>query len=700
MATAKITLSASRDIPFNKLVLSQANVRRVKAGVSIEELAEDIARRTLLQSLNVRPVLDGDGQETGMYEVPAGGRRFRALELLVKQKRMNKTQPVPCVVRTNGLAEEDSLAENVQRVALHPLDQFRAFQTLREKDLSEEEIAARFFVSPAVVKQRLKLAAVSENLLDVYAEDGMTLEQLMAFTVTNDHVRQEQVWKQLARSHIKEPYYIRRQLTEGAVRAADKRAQFVGVANYEAASGAVMRDLFEHDDGGWLQDPALLDRLVIEKLQAKAEALRVEGWKWIAVAPDFPYGHTAGLRQLDGQAVDLTDEERASRDALQAELDRIEQQHADADELPDEVDQRLGEIEKALAAFEERPVIFDAAEIARAGVFVSIDADGEFRIERGYVRPEDEPPVQPIESDGGDAPAASKPPGVAQRAVISIGTNGHADPQSEPEEDDGLKPLSERLITELTAHRTLALRDALAKDPGVAFAAVLHALCLGAFYRMSSGTCLEISAKSASFSTQAPGLADSASAKAIEARHQQWAKQLPKHEDDLWHELVGFDGDSQAALFAHCASLSVNAVHEPWNRSPRRLTHADTVARAVNLDMAAAGWTPTVDNYLGRVPKARILEAVRKAKGEASTQLIDHLKKPEMAKEAERLLTGTRWVPEPLRTPDPNRTAPDLQVEGDAEGLPAFLGDADNEEADDQAASDPEEPQQHPVAAE
>lgn len=35
----KITLSASRDIPFNKLVLSQANVRRIKAGVSIEELA-------------------------------------------------------------------------------------------------------------------------------------------------------------------------------------------------------------------------------------------------------------------------------------------------------------------------------------------------------------------------------------------------------------------------------------------------------------------------------------------------------------------------------------------------------------------------------------------------------------------------------------------------------------------------------------
>src|SRR5258708_18104459 len=182
----KITLSPSRDIPFNKLVLSQSNVRRVKAGVSIEQLAESIAQRTLLQSLNVRAVFDGEGNETGMFEVPPGGRRFRALELLVKQKRMAKTQAIPCVVRTAGLAEEDSFAENSQREPLHPLDQFRGFQTLREKGLSEEEIAARFFVSANVVKQRLKLAAVSSKLLDVYADTGMTLEQLMAFTVTND----------------------------------------------------------------------------------------------------------------------------------------------------------------------------------------------------------------------------------------------------------------------------------------------------------------------------------------------------------------------------------------------------------------------------------------------------------------------------------------------------------------------------------
>src|SRR3981189_1263602 len=143
-AVQKITLSPSRDIPFNKLVLSQSNVRRVQAGVSIEQLAESIAQRTLLQSLNVRAVTDAEGNETGMFEVPAGGRRYRALELLVKQKRMAKTQPVPCVVREGGIAEDDLLAENDERVGLHPLDQFRAFQTLRDLGMTEGDIAAAF----------------------------------------------------------------------------------------------------------------------------------------------------------------------------------------------------------------------------------------------------------------------------------------------------------------------------------------------------------------------------------------------------------------------------------------------------------------------------------------------------------------------------------------------------------------------------
>jgi ParB family transcriptional regulator, chromosome partitioning protein len=180
----------------------------VKAGISIEQLAESIAECTLLQSLMVRAVVDSEGSETGMFEVPAGGRRYRALEPLVKQKRMVKTQPVPCVIRDRGIAEDGSLAENDERVGLHPLDQFRAFQCLHEGGMSEEEIAARHFVTPAIVKQRLRLASVSKKLHEVYAEDGMTLEQLMAFSVTGDHARQEQIWEQVSRSGYDEPYKV------------------------------------------------------------------------------------------------------------------------------------------------------------------------------------------------------------------------------------------------------------------------------------------------------------------------------------------------------------------------------------------------------------------------------------------------------------------------------------------------------------
>ncbi|MFG1285343.1 ParB/RepB/Spo0J family partition protein, partial [Xanthobacter autotrophicus] len=187
-------------------------------------------------------------------------RRYRALELLVKRKRLARTAPVPCIVREGGIAEEDSLAENVQRAPLHPLDQFRAFLALREKGQSEEEIAAAFFVSVAVVKQRLKLASVSPKLLDVYAEDGLTLDQLMAFTVSGNHERQEQVLERLAQAYDKQPYVIRRMLTEGAVRASDKRARFIGIEAYETAGGTVLRDLFQGDDGGWLQDVTLVDR--------------------------------------------------------------------------------------------------------------------------------------------------------------------------------------------------------------------------------------------------------------------------------------------------------------------------------------------------------------------------------------------------------------------------------------------------------
>ena len=655
----KITLSASRDIPFNKLLLSQSNVRHIKAGVSIEELAEDIARRTLLASLTVRPVLDETGTETGMFEIPAGGRRYRALELLVKQKRLNRTAPVPCIIRTDGLSEEDSLAENIQRAPLHPLDQFRAFQAMREKGKSEEEIAAAFFVSASIVKQRLKLAAVAPSLLDAYAEEEMTLDQLMAFTVNPDHERQEQVWESLQRHYSKQPYEIRRMLTEGAVRASDRRAQYVGLDPYVDAGGAILRDLFQTDDGGWLQDAGLLDLMVTEKLREDAETVQAEGWHWVEVDTDFPYGHTYGMRRMAGEVEPMTDEEAATYDALKTEFEKLEADHADADELPDEVDARLGEIETAMETLQDRPVRFEEDELAIAGAFVSIDSSGRLRVERGYVRPEDEPALPSDDQSDGDTADAD-----VDDTDIDPETGA---PHDEENEDDGIKPLSDRLVTELTAHRTLALRDALAGDPNIAFVAALHVLTLKLFYRYGVNSCIEIDPRSAAFSAQAPGLADTPSAQAIEARSENWAKHLPKAPEDLWDVLIDFDSDTRQALFAHCVSLTLNAAHEAYNRRPGALAHADILATALRLDMAAVGWTPTAEAYLSRVTKAQILEAVREAKGDDAADRVAGLKKPEMVTAAEELLNGTGWLPEPLRTQSDSATAPEADQPAAAE---------------------------------
>ncbi len=694
-AVQKITLSPSRDIPFNKLVLAQTNVRSIKAGVSIEELAASIARRGLIQSIHVRPVLDAGGEETGMFEVPAGGRRYRALEMLVKQKRFAKTASVPCVVGNPFgpiLAEEISLAENVEHAPLRPLDQYRAFKDMLDKGMSEEEIAAAFFISTNLVKQRLKLTAVSTALLDVYAEDGMTIAQLEAFSISNDHARQELVWEAIKNSWSKEPYQIRRMLTENTVRTSDKRAAFVSLEAYEAAGGDVLRDLFQSDDGGWLQDVPLLERLVTGKLKTMADEIANEGWKWIEVAVSFPYGAANGLRELEGTPIDLTSEEQATLNALRGEFDKLQTQYEEADELPDDVDQRFGEIETAIKSIEARPVHFDPAEIARAGVFVSIDTDGSLLVERGYVKPEDETPVTP---EGGKHPGVDgcdvESTGSFQRAIITIGGQP-ADP--EDEEEDGNKPLPDRLIMELTADRTLALRDKLANDPATAFLAVLHKFVRDAFSRYSAqGVAMEVSVRGTVFPVQSEGLRDTIYARSIKDRHEAWEKRLPTDVADLWNALSALTGTEQAELFAHCASFGVNALYERADRYgngaisthgvQQRLADADHLARAVGLDMIDAGWRPTVGNYLGRVTKARILEAVREGAGERASQLIDHLKKGDMAKEAERLLADSGWLPEPLRLVDSDVKAIDTNAGDEDEALPEFLaGDNDAALAD------------------
>ena len=351
------------------------------------------------------------------------------------------------------------------------------------------------------------------------------------------------------------------------------------------------------------------------------------------------------MRQLRGATIDLTPEQEATRDALQAELDAIEAEHSGTDDdLPEEVDARLAEIEAALESLDHPGVVYDPGEIARAGAFISIDAGGGLRVERGYVRPEHEAPVAPEPERETVEDAASE-----YGSGSENGDEHRAASPIEPEEEDGIRPLSDRLMVELTSHRTVALRHVLGERPDIAFLAATHALSLQTFYLYPLDSCVEIKAGRRGLAN-VPGLADSPAAVAVGERHQALRDLLPSEPGELWDALIAMDRSTVKRILAHCVADSVNAVDDPYERRPRAVVHAGRLARAVDLDLAAEGWMPTVDNYLGRVTKARVLVAVEQGAGMQAAQRIAHLKKGEMAEQAEALLAGTGWLPEPLRT--------------------------------------------------
>ncbi|MER9182592.1 ParB/Srx family N-terminal domain-containing protein [Mesorhizobium sp. M0767] len=647
MSAKTVTASESGTevfIPLNKLKKSPRNARKTPhSGAIIEAYAASIAAKGILQNLVVEPELDGEGAETGFYFVSIGEGRRLAQLLRVKRKQIKKTEPIRCIIDTINDAREISLDENITREAMHPADQFEAFRELHEeRGWGAEEIAARFGITAHVVRQRLRLGAVSPTLMQVYRDGDLTLDHLMAFAITDDHARQEQVFENL--TYNRDPYIIRRELTRTHVAASDRRAVFIGAEAYMEAGGAILRDLFTEDRGGFYEDAALLDRLVIEKLQGISETVRqAEGWKWADVHIDFP--HANGLRRTYPQPVDLSEENKAAYAMASDEFNRLSDEWNSAEELPDDVDQSFGRLEAEIERIDALRHAFDPDVVSRGGVFVVLAHDGSARIERGFIRAEDElPELEAVTLQGGEGYAVND-----DGEIIEAGTGSDCDDANDGEAEDDGKPLSDLLIRDLTAHRTLGLRLALGEQPDIALVAVTHTLAAQTFYQGVEAHCLEIRPTSIYLAGHADGIEDTAAGKALVDRHAEWAADMPRDVADLWGFVASLDHASVMALFAHCASLTVNAVKQPCERKLRAYETANRLATAVSLDMTAH-WAPTVRTYLGRITRAHILDAVREAVSEEATDRLSDLKKQPMAEAAEQLLAGTGWLPAVLRT--------------------------------------------------
>jgi ParB family chromosome partitioning protein len=331
-------------ISLADLITSPANVRKTNSMNGIAELAASIEAHGLLQNLQVR---EGTA---GKFEVVAGGRRLAALKLLAKKKALAKDAPVACHVIDPDDAAEISLAENEMRQAMHPADQFEAFKALIDAGQGIEDVAAKFGVTPTVVRQRMKLASLSPKLTAIYRSGEMTLDLLMAFTVSDDHAAQEAAWFE-APDWQRSVHSIRHVLTAEHVRADSWRARFVTVEAYAAAGGGVITDLFRIEGEGYLTDPALLDRLVNEKLEGEAETVRQEGWAWVEIMTnDFDL---SGYGEVKGKVQPIPSKQVKAIAKLEREADRFPKQ----DELDDEQAERLEALEAEIEALSERDYI-------------------------------------------------------------------------------------------------------------------------------------------------------------------------------------------------------------------------------------------------------------------------------------------------------------------------------------------------------
>ena len=516
-------------IPLSKLIACPRNVRRLGRNDGIEELAASIKAHGLLQNLQVRA---GTG---GKFEVVAGQRRLAALKLLAKAKDLPKSAEIPCHICEGEAATEISLAENIMRLPMHPADQYEAFKAVADQGKSPEEIAARFGCSAAIVKQRLKLATVSPKLIEAYRHDEIELEQLMALAISDDHAAQEKLWFELSQFD-RYPRNIRRMLTQAHVDANDPRAQFVGIEAYVAAGGHVLRDLFDDGHGGYLTDPVLLNLLVTRKLEGEAETVCAEGWKWVEIMPEINREALRGFGRIYPERLPTGEEEQAEIDRLTAEYEALLDEHGE--DPPEETRAQFEALSARIDALSEGTERWEPEDIALCGSVVGISHGGRIVVERGLLRPEDAPAE--------DSPSRPKAGAVAK-----------------PKREDGL---SDRLVEDLTAHRTAALRAMLAGNADTALAAVVHTLALPLFYGFSRESSLDIRLTRGGLERSAEGIEDSPAAKALAERREVWEQKLPGRAEGFWDWLLAQDTAMRLDLLAYCAGCSVNAVKKAQER--------------------------------------------------------------------------------------------------------------------------------------
>jgi ParB family transcriptional regulator, chromosome partitioning protein len=614
-----------QNVPLSQLVLSPANMRKTPPSAAEDAALEASIRvHGILQNLVVHPAeIAGES----VYEVDAGGRRLKILQKLAAEGAIDPDARIPCKVEAPEDAVETSLAENTIRAAMHPADEFVAMAALIDAGASIDAVASRFGVSERHVRRRLSLGKLAPELLDAYRAGEIDLETVTAFTLGADHGAQRAVWAQLKDHSYISPHSVRRLLTQGAVPLDSRLGNFVGEDAYTGAGGTVTRDLFSGDEDGFLDDAALVRRLALEKLEAKAAELR-PSWKWTKAVLDLEYGALAQYGRLHPQPAEVPPE-------LATEIERIETRRGDLEEIGEDawtdelmaeaaqLEERRGEIEETIDGL----AIFSEKDRARAGIIVTIGPDGEFCLHQGLVeRAVPSGATAPNGADAADegddrfASGASDDDGEGEISRSSVGA------EQALRKECGF---SQALVDDLKAHRLQITQAHLAGDFGVAFDLALYALCVDLFdaFRRHPRP-LEWRAIESRPRSSLNDLSGTVADQLLEAHRTEldldWLAQ-PSAEG--FAALAALSPVAKQKLFAWCVASCLKpqlAIEDG----------ADPVIEAAGrrLGIAFADcWRPTAANYWGRVKKAHGIGVGKEILGERWARDHTDDKKPVLA---------------------------------------------------------------------
>lgn len=621
---------ATQSAPHSQFVVSVfRNVRTINVD-DVEELADLIlAAGMVLQNVIVFRQ-KRKGKETGKLEIVAGGRRWRAVALLISKKLFPADFPLNYIEVSEEEGIQISLMENSGRMDMHPADQFAAMQALIEMGKTIDFIASYFGMQTIGVKRRLRLANVAPELMDLFKKDEATIEHLEALGLCEDHQRQLDAWKATAnRNHA--VWAIRDLLTNNTISTNDKAAIYVGVDAYEKAGGTLIRDLFSEEGRGYIENVPLLEKLAAEKLEKQGAKLKKEGFAWVDVAVRFDHADLSKLGTARKVKRELTPEEQGQLDTAQSALDDAQNQRIEIEsagctpetqkEYTESVNaarklcrQLRTELDNLNVSF----CVIHPDEAPFVGAVVTIDHNGKCEIHRNRLRPDD---VKRLKKE--------------------------AKGESATQADDEDKPaLSEKLFTRLTAHRTAALQAETMFRPDMAiilltYQLVKRSLCDDGhvFDRL-----LRVSAESAPLTQSAEDMEQSKAYLVIEERRAELKAMLPEEDCLLLPWMLEQSPELINDLMAFCVADSMNTVRGNANRSEE----LDVFAKAVNLDMRN-WWTPTQDSYFKSVRKSHLVDVITSAVSMNDALPMAKMTKDMAAAAAERAIADKGWLPEVLK---------------------------------------------------